>query len=88
MSRDDKPGTIFTFVLGVSVGALAALLLAPKSGDELRADILDGASDGVKHVRAGSQKLKRKVEKVVADAQDQVADAIGAGEDAYREAKG
>jgi gas vesicle protein len=87
MSRDEKPGAIFTFVLGVAVGALAALLLAPKSGDGLRADILDGASDGVKHVRAGSKELKKNAEKVVADAQDQVADAIGAGEEAYREAK-
>jgi gas vesicle protein len=87
MSRDDKLGTIFTFVLGVSVGALVGLLLAPKLGDELRADILDGASDGVKHVRAGSKKLKRNAEKVVADAQGQVTDATGAGKDAYWEAK-
>jgi gas vesicle protein len=87
MSPNDI-GTIFTFVLGVSVGALAALLLAPKSGNELRADILEGASDGIKQVRSGSKRLKRKAEKVVDDVQDQVADAVEAGEGAYREAKG
>lgn len=40
------------FLLGGAVGALAALLFAPKSGRELRADIADATRQGVDGVRA------------------------------------
>jgi gas vesicle protein len=59
MVRSDAPGTIITFILGVSVGALAALFLAPKAGKELRADIAAGVSDGVDQVRGTSKHLRR-----------------------------
>lgn len=39
------------FLLGGAVGALAALLLAPKSGRELRADIADATRKGVDTAR-------------------------------------
>jgi gas vesicle protein len=39
------------FLLGGAVGALAALLFAPKSGRELRADIADTARKGVDGAR-------------------------------------
>lgn len=39
------------FLLGGAVGALAALLLAPKSGRELRADIADATRKGVDSAR-------------------------------------
>ena len=51
MTRDHKVGTILTFILGAGVGAVTALLLAPKAGKELRDDIADGVSDGVNRVR-------------------------------------
>jgi gas vesicle protein len=42
MTRGNAPRTIFTFILGIGVGALAALLFAPKAGEELRDDIGPG----------------------------------------------
>lgn len=57
MSRDYWLRTTLTFILGVGVGAAAALLIAPKSGKELRADIAEGVSDGVKQVRRTSKDL-------------------------------
>jgi gas vesicle protein len=87
MSRVDAPGTIFTFILGVSVGALAALLLAPKAGEEMRADIAAGIRDGVNRIGAAGKKLNREAQKIVASAQDNVQDAIEAGQDAFRQAK-
>jgi gas vesicle protein len=87
MIRADAPGTIFTFILGVSVGALAALFLAPKAGKELRADIAAGVSDGVDQVRGTSKNLRRKAQKSVALAQDHVKNAMQAGQDAYSQAK-
>jgi gas vesicle protein len=87
MSRANVPRTIFTFILGVSVGSLAALLLAPKTGEELRADITAGIKDGVNRVGAAGKKLNREAQKIVASAQDNVQDAIEAGQDAFRQAK-
>jgi len=87
MSRGNAPKTIFTFILGVSVGAVTALLLAPKAGEELRADIADEVSDGVDQVRSAGKVLNRRVQKIVALAQDHVQDAIEAGKVAYSQAK-
>jgi gas vesicle protein len=77
---------MFTFILGVSVGALAALFLAPKAGKEVRADIAARVSDGVDQVRGTSKHLRRKGQKIVALAQDHVKDALEAGQDAYSQA--
>jgi gas vesicle protein len=87
MSRGDVPRTIFTFILGVSVGAVTALLFAPKAGEELRADIAAGVSDGVDQVRSAGKDLNRRAQKIVALAQDHVQDAIEAGQAAYSQGK-
>ena len=87
MSKNNVPGTIFTFILGVSVGAVAALLLAPKAGEELRDDIATGVSDGVNQVRSTAKDLNRRAQKIVTLAQDHVQDAVEAGQEAYSQAK-
>jgi gas vesicle protein len=87
MSRGNVPRTMFTFILGVSVGAVTALLLAPKAGEELRADIAAGVSDGVDQVRSAGKDLNRGARKIVALAQDHVQDAMEAGQAAYNQAK-
>ena len=76
MSRTKKSGLRGGFVLGVIAGALAALLLAPRSGRETRAQVygakdnlapqtdrLKGAFDAGK-VKAADQSaaLKRKID--------------------------
>ena len=87
MIRDHKVETILTFVLGAGVGAVTALLLAPKAGEDLRDDIADGVSDGVNRVRSTGKDLKRRTQKIVALAQEHVQDAVEAGQDAYSQAK-
>jgi gas vesicle protein len=87
MSRNHIPETILTFVVGVGIGAAAALLLAPKSGEELRHDITDDVNDGVNQIRATGNDLKRRAQKVVDVARDQVQDAVDAGGSAYNRAK-
>jgi gas vesicle protein len=87
MRRDRIPGTILTFALGAGIGAVVALLLAPKSGEELRGDIADGVNDGVNQVRSSGRDLKRRAQKVMDLAKDQVQDAIDAGDRAYSQAK-
>lgn len=55
--REDDTGTRLTyFVVGATVGAVAALLFAPKSGRELREDLADATRKGVDRAReTGSQ---------------------------------
>ena len=64
-----------------------ALLLAPKSGEELRDDIVDEVNDSIDHVRKSGRDLKRRAQKAVDLAKDQVQDAIDAGDRAYSQAK-
>jgi len=87
MSRGNASGTIFTFILGLGIGAVTALLLAPKAGEELRADIAEGVSEGVNQVRSTAKDLNRRAQKIVALAQDHVQDAMEAGQEAYSQAK-
>jgi gas vesicle protein len=87
MTRDHWPGTILTFILGVGVGSVAALLFAPKAGEELRGDIAEGVSDGVNQVRSTSKDLKQRAQKLVDLAKDHVQDAMEAGHNAYSQAK-
>lgn len=65
MTRENKVGTILSFVLGAAAGAVTALLLAPKSGTELRGDIAEGVSDGVNQARGASKNLKHQAQELV-----------------------
>jgi gas vesicle protein len=87
MNRKQIPGAIATFAVGAGIGAALALLFAPKSGEELRGDIADGVNDGVNQVRSTGKDLKRRAQRVVDMAKDQVQDAIDAGDSAYNQAK-
>ncbi len=80
-------GKILAFVAGAAVGAAAALLLAPKSGEELRGDIADAVNDGAKQVRSAARDLKQRAQEIVELATDTVQDALDAGDVAYTKAK-
>lgn len=87
MTRNHIPETILSFLVGAGIGAVAALLLAPKSGEELRGNLAEGVNDGLNQVRATGKDLKRRAEKVLDLARDQVQDAVNAGNSAYNHAK-
>jgi gas vesicle protein len=80
MPRTDGPGPILTFILGVGVGALAALLLARKPGGELRSDLAEGVNSRVKQLRRTGKDLRKRARKIVDAAKDQVQAAIELGD--------
>lgn len=86
MSRNDVSVTVIAFIWGLGIGALAALLFAPKAGEELRNDIADGVSDGIDQLRGASKDLRRRGQKLVSMAKDQAEEAIDAANNAYNRA--
>jgi gas vesicle protein len=54
----DSISTRLTYLLiGVGIGAILALLFAPKSGQELRGDIADATRKGIDRSREAAQQL-------------------------------
>jgi gas vesicle protein len=87
MRRDRISTPILAFALGAGLGAVVALLLAPKAGEELRDDIAEGVSDGVNQVRSTGRDLKRRAQELAGVAKEHVQDAIEAGDRAYSHAR-
>jgi len=92
---DENGGSKFVYFLaGLGVGAILALLFAPKSGEETRGLIAQKAQEGRDYVTAKSKDLRRQAEEVVEKGKDLVAQqkeqlsaALEAGKQAYQEEK-
>lgn len=57
------------FIVGGAIGALAGILLAPKSGAETRAMIADSAKDIAKRADETVKEIQEKADDVVSDMQ-------------------
>ena len=58
---------LIIFALGLTVGAGVALLFAPESGEELRADIRAKADEELPRLRAGLDKTNQRLNKMETD---------------------
>ena len=58
---------LIIFTAGVAVGAGVALLFAPESGEELRADIRAKADEELPRLRAGLDKTNERLNKMEID---------------------
>ena len=74
MSDDNKilPLAILSFVAGAFVGAVVALLYAPKSGEELRAQIRSEADAAAKRASTEWNKAVQEVQRQVEEGQSQM----------------
>jgi gas vesicle protein len=82
LETEKRGGSILVpFLVGGLVGAIAALLLAPKAGKELRKDIKDFAANAGDKVTATIEKGKGLYEGTISAART----AIDAGKTAYVE---
>ncbi len=57
------------FIVGGAIGAVAGILLAPKSGEETRAMLKDGAKDALKRADETVKEIQSKADDVVSDMQ-------------------
>ncbi|MFN8008296.1 MAG: YtxH domain-containing protein [Terriglobia bacterium] len=90
----DRLSKLSYFLVGGGIGAVIALLFAPRSGRETREIIAQKAAESRERVMATSRTVGDRVStyiergKEVVNAQrDQMAAAIEAGKQAYREEK-
>lgn len=100
MSYDNKSGKSFLvgLIAGGAIGALIALLFAPKSGKELRADLktkgeeyLDEAEKYISEAREKAKELinegKKRSDKIISDAKTKSQEIIRDAEKIISEAK-
>ena len=59
-SSDNISTRLTYFLVGAGIGAVLALLFAPKSGEELRNDIADATRKGIDRSREAAQQLGTK----------------------------
>ena len=87
MRRTIGPGIFLSFAIGLTVGVVAGLFFASKSGEELREQIANGAADGLDQVRSGGKKIGKRLQVLVDRANTEINNAVEAGENAYTHAK-
>jgi gas vesicle protein len=91
----DNGSTTKAFLLGAiiggTIGALTALLFAPKSGRELRRDIVDGSTDmydrASDFVSSTIQEGKQKAQTIVDAAKRQADTILSSATEYYEDAK-
>ena len=76
-----------TFVVGVGIGALVALLFAPASGKKTRHYITRTAKQGLDDVASTGKRWSRLAQDTVDDVKSSVAGVVEAGQKAYRTAR-
>jgi gas vesicle protein len=95
MSEEGNGATNLGFFLaGLGIGAVLALLFAPRSGKETREYIAGKAEEGREFVKAKTEDLRRQAEGAVEKGKDLVTKqkellsaALEAGKQAYQEEK-
>jgi len=95
MAEDSKAGEkALFFMIGGLVGAAVALLLAPRSGEETRRLIATKTREGADYVANRTKDISEKAgglvdksKELLQHQRDQLAAALEAGKQAYREEK-
>jgi gas vesicle protein len=94
MSEDNGGSMIGAFLAGLGVGAVVALLFAPRSGEETRAYITQRAEEGRDFVVNKSEEIRKQAEDAVERGKDIVTKqkellsaALEAGKQTYQDEK-
>jgi gas vesicle protein len=75
-------GARLTYLLvGAGIGAVVALLFAPKSGHELRGDIADATRKGIDRTRDAASQLGERATDYYEGARDRASEIYSAGRD-------
>ena len=90
----DRTSKLAYFLVGGGIGAIVALLFAPRSGRETRDLIAQKAAEGRERMATTSRTVSDRVtnyidkgKEIVSSQKEQITAAIEAGKQAYREEK-
>jgi gas vesicle protein len=94
MSENNGASKLGFFLAGLGIGAVLAILFAPKSGKETRDYIAQRAEEGRDYMKAKTDELRKQAEETVEKGKDLVTKqkellsaALEAGKQAYQEEK-
>ena len=94
MSEDNGGSQVGFFLAGLGIGAVIALLFAPRSGKETRDIIVQKAEEGRDFVITKSEEIRKQAEEAVEKGKDLVnkqkdllSAALEAGKQAYQDEK-
>ena len=94
MSEEDGGSRVGFFLAGLGIGAVMALLFAPRSGKETRDMIVQKAEEGRDFVMTKGEEIRQQAEDAVEKGKDLVnkqkellSAALEAGKQAYQEEK-
>jgi gas vesicle protein len=79
--------TEWAFLAGLCVGAVATLMLAPRSGKDTQDLLADKLRDGLDQVASAGKKVRTHVKDLANRGKDNVAEAIDAGKEAYEQSR-
>ena len=65
MYRNDEIASLPYLLIGLGIGMVAGLMLAPRSGEELREDIRRRSHEGADYLNQQAEKFRESAEKVV-----------------------
>jgi gas vesicle protein len=69
------------FLIGAGIGAITALLFAPKAGNELRSEIADATRKGLEYTRDTGQEIAERASDLTARGKEAVSDLTDLGKD-------
>lgn len=95
MSEEDSGSQFGAFLCGLGIGAVVALLFAPRSGKETRDYIVQRAEEGRDFVKTKTDEVRRQAEGAMERGKDLVSKqkellsaALEAGKQAYQDERG
>lgn len=86
MAEENNGGDkLVYFLIGAGIGAVTALLFAPKAGSELRADLADATRKGLDQARDTTRELNERANEMYQTGVERAADLAARSKDAVNE---
>ncbi len=82
MSRDISSSPSLIFLSGLGIGAMLALLFAPKSGEETREWLTKTGKHGLKEIKVKAKRVRQQAEDLLEEGSEKLADVLEVGAEA------